>query len=168
MAMQQLTLAQFTGILQKVVSQVEKEVPTTGAIFSLMYNTGLRANEALEPARWTEVSAGAFEVTLSKGEGTRKIAKELVPELIIQHYKQQRNFIFETYSSVNNTFKRYALGLLVNEDKRRTTSHAFRYRFMQQLASEGYSIAEIAAVMGHVNQANTAKYVGSRIYGPAQ
>ena len=164
MALTKVTLPQLTEILNAVISAMETERPETQAIFRLMYNTGLRANEALEVDRWTVAGTDSFEVQLSKDEGTRIIPYSSVPDSIIENYKNKVQYIYQTYSSINNTFKRFAPGFIINEDTRRTTSHIMRYRYMQQLKADGLSIAEIAVVMGHINTANTAKYVSSDIY----
>lgn len=159
-----LTLEEFTQLLKGVLEQMQDERPVTAELFQLMYDTGLRVREVLEVERWTPAGNNNMYVSLQKGEGQREFQRKTIPPTVLQHYDSQTPFTLQTYSSVNNTFKYYAPGIITNGDQRRTTTHAFRYRFMQQLAADGLSIAEIAQIMGHLNQANTAKYVTSAIY----
>ena len=164
MALIRATLAQLQAELQKVIVSTQPDRPTTAAIFQLMYNTGLRVGEVLRVDRWAELGPDNYEVVLSKGEVSREVARALVPEELQLRYDNQKPFEFETYSSVNNTFKYYGSGILFGSDTRRTTCHAFRYRYMKQLSEEGRTIAQIAETMGHINFANSAAYVQSEIW----
>lgn len=164
MALIQATLEQLNSALLATIAQAQDEHPTTGALFQLMYNTGLRVGEVLGVERWQDIDSDYFEVQLSKGETAREIAISLVPAQLIEYYHTKTPFDLQTYSSVNNTFKRNGPGLIFGSDSRRTTCHAFRYRFMKQLAAEGRTMAEIAVTMGHINFANTAAYIQSEIW----
>jgi site-specific recombinase XerD len=163
MAMQPATLAELQTALQATITQALNERPTTGAIFQLMYNTGLRVREVLEVDRWQYNDDDTFTVQLEKREGTRVIPISQVPDAISDRFIDKVPFEMETYSAVNNTFKYSAPGIIFGNDTRRTTSHAFRYQFVKQLAQEGKTVAEIAAILGHVNQANTSKYMSDQI-----
>lgn len=164
MAMVNATLAQLQSALQTVIAQAQSDRPTTAAIFQLMYNTGLRVREVLEVERWQSTDYDTFIVQLEKREGTREIAISQVPDAISDRYVYSQQYEYETYSAVNNTFKYYAPGLIFGNDTRRTTCHAFRYQFMKQLAADGQTTAQVAATMGHVNLANTARYIQDEIW----
>lgn len=164
MALQNATLQQLQAALLAVIEATSTDRPTTAAIFQLMYNTGLRVREVLEVDRWTATDDDQYAVQLEKREGVRLIPIQAVPELIEQQLASNIPFTMETYSSVNNTFKYYAPGLLFGNDTRRTTCHAFRYQYMKQLSQDGMSVAQVAQVMGHVNLANTARYISDDIW----
>lgn len=164
MALIQVMLEQLEETLSGVIQRAQNDRPTTAALFELMYNTGLRIREVIEVERWQPEDNDTYTVQLEKGEGTRIIQVAEVPALIEQQYASGLPFTMETYSAVNNTFKYYAPGILFGSDTRRTTLHAFRYRFMKRLEKNGATIPEIAAIMGHINQANTARYVTDIIW----
>ena len=164
MALTRVTLQELQHVLLKVIGAARYSRPTTGAIFQLLYDTGLRVREVLEVERWNANDDDTYTVQLEKQEGTRIIQVNDVPGLIEQRYADNTPFTMETYSAVNNMFKRYAPGLLFGNDVRRTTCHAFRYQFMKQLSENGMSTAQIAETMGHVNLANTARYITDEIW----
>lgn len=164
MALYKATLQELQAALQQVIARASHERPTTAALFQLMYNTGLRVREVLEVERWQPNDDDTYTVQLEKREGTRIIQVAQVPELIEQQYASSIPFTMETYSAVNNTFKYHAPGLLFGSDTRRTTCHAFRYQFMKQLSEDGQTTAQIAATMGHLNLANTSRYIQDEIW----
>lgn len=163
--MKTLTLPELTTILLTVCSNVYRERPITGLIFTLLYRTGLRASEVLDVWRWSEVDAKTLEVKLSKREDSRLIPRALVPAELLPHLLGQVPFTMETYSSINNTFKYYAPGLVIESKKKRTTCHAFRYRYIKQLRADGQSVTAIAQHMGHKVEASTIGYIVAQVWG---
>lgn len=164
MEKRKITTAELDEVLTTVVQRIDAEHPISGALFQLQKNTGLRVCEVQEVSRWTAGDAGTYTVQLSKREGTRIIDQHDVPELIRPYYDNRQPFTMQTYSSLNNSYKRNAPVLIFNSDERRTTSHAFRYLFAKQLYAVTESVSEVAAVLGHINQANTARYIFDDIY----
>lgn len=164
MALTIATLAELQAALQQIIAATTQARPTTAAIFQLMFNTGLRVREVLEVERWTANDDETYTVQLEKREGTRRIELYHIPESIEQQFASQVPFTLETYSSVNNTFKYYGIGILFGNDTRPTTCHAFRYQYIKQLSEDGLDTAQIAAIIGHVNTANTSRYITDPIY----
>lgn len=164
MAMQLIDLSQLQAKLTELIERAGQDRPRTASLFQLMYNTGLRIREVLQVDRWTDTGTGFFAVHLEKGEGTREIAQAQVPASLLASYIGHLPFTLETYSAVNNTFKYYGPGLIFGDDTRPTTCHAFRYQYMKQLSADGLTVAQVAAIMGHMNQANTAKYIQDSIF----
>lgn len=160
----QINTQQLADILAQVVSNIYNEHPTTGALFELQHNTGLRLCEVLEVDRWTRLESGEWLVQLSKREGKRTLPAAVVPEQLFKNYDTHRPFEMVTYSSANNSLKRWAPVFVFNSDQRRTTSHAFRYLYIKQLYQQLESVAAVAAVMGQVNPANTARYIFDDIW----
>lgn len=163
MALTPATLQELQAALLSVIDRASKDRPTTGQLFQFMYNTGLRVREVLEVDRWHESTPGQLTVQLEKREGTRSIDLEQIPEELRTRYIQHLPFELETYSAVNNTFKYHGPGILFGTDTRRTTCHSFRYQFMKQLSEDGLTVAQVGEVMGHVNPANTARYIMDEI-----
>lgn len=162
--MQEIQLSELSSVLQSVCTGATLDRPTTGYIFQLLFATGLRASEALETWRWQPDPAGGYVVQLSKREKTRHIPASSIPPAILDYYANQRPFIFETYSSINNTFRIFAPGLAFEGVKRTTTCHAFRYHYIKQLRAQGLTITDIAAHIGHINENSSKGYVYALMY----
>lgn len=150
--------------LRGCIERTHNERPVTANIFQTLYNTGLRVREVLEVERWRYDGSTGFMVQLEKGEAARFINQAALPTNLLPRYINQVPYKMETYSAVNNTFKYYGPVLFFGTDKRRTTSHAFRYAFIQAMYKAGKTIQEIAAEMGHMNEANTAAYATAAIW----
>lgn len=163
MAQVQITLEELEADLTALIEAGTERSPIIGALFQAMYNTGLRACEVLEVERWRDIDSEYFEVQLSKGEGSREIPIVSIPEILRDAYTAQVPFFLETYSAVNNLYKRTGPVLHFGENEKRTTMHAFRYRFIKMRAAEGRTVSEIAQEIKHVNLANTARYMLDRI-----
>ena len=163
MALTTATLQQLQAALTNLIDRTAVDRPSTAQLFQLMYNTGLRIREVLEVDRWQFTDEDDFIVHLEKREGTRRIPISKIPDALADRYIYQQPFVMETYSAVNNTFKYYGPGVLFGADGRPTTCHAFRYQYMKQLSEDGLTVTEIGAIMGHVNQANTANYIQAGI-----
>ncbi len=161
--MSEITTAQLDLILSNTVTEALTYRPETGRIFYVQYATGLRIREVLEVERWTAAGPDLYEVQVEKGSNNRTIDRHLLPAETQEHYDSQTPFPLQTYSAVNNCFKYYTPGLIFDNDKRRTTTHAFRYLYIKKLVAAGRSITEIAAEMGHENPANTAAYAVANI-----
>ncbi len=164
MALERIDYEQLGQVLRGVITSVQNDRPITAAIMQLLYNTGLRINEVLEVERWVSNGQGGYTVQLSKREETREIESALIPDEIAEHYTQQAPYYFETYSAVSNTFKYYAPGLVIEQKKKSTLLHAFRYRYIKELHAGGMSVADIAAHMGHKVQASTAGYILAQVW----
>lgn len=162
-SMGQIDLAQLEGILRQGIASVEPIDYEASQIMQLLYNTGLRINEALEVNRWSVKSAEVLSVQLSKGEGVRDIQLIEVPEGIRSNYINRKAYFFQTQSSMGNRFKKHFPVITFNGNDRRSSFHAFRYRKFKRLAADGMTTAQIAAYMGHVNLSNTARYIGDAI-----
>jgi integrase len=87
-----------------------------------------------------------------------------VPDLLQPFYDNQQPLKMQTYSSLNNSLKRNSPVFVFNSDTRRTTSHAFRYLFAKQAYAQLGSVTEVAQLLGHINEANTARYIFDKIY----
>lgn len=151
-------------LLRQVIAQVQHERPITADIFQLLYNTGLRINEVLEVERWVPLGPDFFEVQLSKREDTRTIPASSIPPGILDYYANQQPYYLETYSAVNNTFRRYTPGIVIERKKKTTLLHAFRYRYIKALHASGMSLADVAAAVGHKVQASTAGYILGQVW----
>lgn len=164
MALRQIDHTELGGILRTTIVGVGHERPVTAALLQLLYNTGLRINEVLEVERWQANGPDSFSVQLSKREETREIAASSVPDSILDHYTQQQPYILETYSAVNNAFRRHTPGLVIEKKKKTTLLHAFRYFYIKSIHASGLSLADVAAHMGHKVQASTAGYILGQVW----
>lgn len=162
--MERIDNAQLKALLHALIEDVSEVRPVTGSIFALLISTGLRIREVLEVTRWRKDKHGDFAVQLEKKEGLRSIKRSSVPSSIWANFDAHLPFQMETYSAVNNTFKYYGPGLIFGEDTRRTTCHAFRYLYMKTLSADGFTVAQIAAKMGHINLNNTLGYIQADIW----
>lgn len=164
MEKKEISVNQLDQVLTQVVQAVSREHPISGALFELQKNTGLRVCEVYEVERWEVTQAETYTVQLSKREGTRVINVSEVPEVLRLHYDYKKPLVMQTYSSLNNSLRRNCPVFVFNSDTRRTTSHAFRYLFAKRAFEELQSVAAVAELMGHLNQANTARYIFDKIY----
>lgn len=167
MALAQIELPELQTILSTAAELARREHPLAGEIFYQLYATGLRIAEVLETTRWEPQENGSFIVKLSKREGSRLIPAQDIRPMLAPYFTEHRPFEMQTYSSVNNSFKRNSPPLYFETFTKTTALHAYRYAFIKQLRANGLSINEIAVVMGHLGTAATSEYVIASIWrGP--
>ena len=164
MEYKEIDLGTLESLLTQLIERTKQERAVTAGIYELLMNTGLRIGEALTVERWQRADRGTWNVAVQKAEAHRQIPDRAIPNVIRWHYEQQQPFLFESYSSVNNTFRRLGPVIIFNDKGRPSTNHAFRYYYIKKLAAQGLSERAIQQDVGHVSAASTAGYVGGKMW----
>lgn len=158
--MEVITNAELDILCQDVVTNaVTYDIPLH-PILQLLYNTGLRIEEAIQAERWSPVDADGYDVVLAKSSGVRYIHRYLVPVKCQEIYDNQPdNFYQFRIRQVRYYMKYYTPATNISKGEKETVCHLFRYNYCRKLYDEGYSVADISAIIKHSSPALTSHYI---------
>jgi len=137
-----------------------------GAVINLLYNCGLRIEEACELKRFT-LGDTTFTIDTEKRSYNRTFSLSLLPYPyfdVLPYTPQQWNLgVISSPSSV----QRFVLSnspKIFYKDSKRITSNIFRYYYARNLEQQGYTLEQIQVAMGHSNIASTLSYLAPIYY----
>lgn len=155
------TIDQF---LTTLINQVPPTYVYEKALFQVLYNTGLRAQESIQLNRWSLYDTSNYLVTTSKSSHNRIISRALVPEPIQnQIILQTLKFKVITYDTLLNYFEKMSKGIIFSVGGKKTALHLFRYNYARKLQAGGKTVEEIRHSLGHVSIENTNIYLDSPV-----
>ena len=140
---------------------------------ALMLFAGLRVGEvcALRPGhiRWKD---GILEVHNGKGGRDRNVPMSPTLERELESWKALRNgspYFFSTRDDKQmmprfwqRLIKRMSKRAGIDGDDRRITPHVLRHTFATNCLEDGFTLAEVQAMLGHSNVATTSIYLSVR------
>lgn len=135
------------------------------ALFKTLYDYGFRVRELKNLETWTVNEFDEIVCPTSKNGNNRFLELAEVHPRIVSSIVQEENFVFiSSYDYYKNAFKR-RLGirdLTINEKS--LSTHAFRHNRIKQLSEADWSVSEIKAWMGIVDDQTVNTYINSPIY----
>lgn len=156
-----LTIDQF---LKTLINQTPPTYIYEKSLYQLLYNTGLRAQEAIQLNRWSIYDLSTYLVTTSKSSHNRLISRALVPEILQnQIIIQTLKYKVITYDTLLNHFEKMSRGIVFSVGGKKTALHLFRYNFARKLLDQGKTSEEIRVNLGHVSIENTNIYLNSTV-----
>lgn len=158
--MEIITNSELDILCQDVVTNaVAYDIPLH-PILQLLYNTGLRIEEAIQAERWSAIDADGYNVVLAKSSGVRYIHRYLVPEKCQDIYDDPLvNFFQFRIRQVRYYIKYYTPATNISKGMKDSVCHLFRYNYCRKLYDEGYTIEEISEIIKHSTPALTSHYV---------
>lgn len=132
-----------------------------GATLQLLYDTGLRAEEAVQLERFT-LTSSTFIVNTEKNSSNREFPLSILPAAYIQALSAPPisgyPYTIGSYTSLVRAVKMHS-DKQYYKDKKFLVANVFRYRYVRYLQSIGYTIEQIANDLGHLSLTSTASYL---------
>ena len=163
---QSITLCGFPGevlyrnYIVTVIAQARKSRGETFAAFvDLLAANGLRVSEALAVRGSDCLFNGQVRIKGKKGSKDRLATTIESSEYFIQQ-TSNNGLIFASYNRwfVYRELQKLGIRYQSSGSTNVSITHAFRHMFVKHLRQLGYSDAEIAKIVGHVNVSNTELY----------
>ena len=137
-----------------------------GSLLRLLYNTGLRIEEAIQLKRFT-IDDTTFTIDTEKNSLNRTFSLDLLPLPYLQYlpYNPAPTFLhnFSSYTNICGYIKRFADKRYYKGDKDILTN-IYRYRYAYYLREEGYTVAQIQEAFGHLSVSSTLSYLAPISY----
>ena len=133
--------------------------------FRLMYLSGCRISESIDPLLWQRSSLDTISLAPLKFNNTRIFLISDIQCFLIDNLLASNFSVFDlNYSKVNyhilNQIRSYDITI---KDKN-SSCHLFRHNFAKQLKISGKSDNEIKLLLGERNQSSANEYIYSQIY----
>jgi site-specific recombinase XerD len=128
-----------------------------------MYKTGCRHSELL-PCLWQSISESEFLLSCKKHSEERIIQKTILSNEEIDIIENKKNSsICLDRSTLSRAFNylTYPYRFFIADSQ--LILHSFRHNYIKNLISQGLSIADVKAEIGHKQTKNTLSYVESII-----
>lgn len=160
-----LTVEQIKNECETITFKLSSYDQLLHALFQLMLNTGVRTVEAVNSGLWQLIDPTTVKLTTAKFGDTRLIQTSDIPPLYLSYItaSQPVNRIYST-DNLRKHFNQFTSFPTLMCEHKQISCHLYRHNFIKQLYAQGYSIEEIAIILGHVNPTSTAGYVNSVIY----
>jgi integrase len=160
----QIQANELDSLLYNSVSQLNESTGLTKKLFELLYNTGLRVNEAFNVNLWYEFDNKHFRLIASKGSAERIISKELVPVELHNYYLNKVEIRDSSISMLNYDFKRYIPSFYFGTSQVKHWQHSFRYNYIKRMSDIYRSPRLLQSHVGHIKLESTLHYLNSTIY----
>jgi site-specific recombinase XerD len=139
---------------------------SVGAVFSFLYNTGCRIEEAIQLPRIT-LETSTFVVDTEKNSQNRTFGIELLPTF----YKQflpipSGDFSVRNLSSYSNAVRCLykATDKIYYKGQKDILTNIFRYRYAYLLREQGLTNEQIQIAFGHLSLQSTLSYLSAIEY----
>lgn len=158
-----MTLATFQDIQDTanyLVSRVDVN-SSLGAVVNLLYNCGLRIDEACQLRRFT-LFPSLFIVDTEKKSLDRTFLLPLLPSaylpLLSNPVTPLSLWVISSPTSVSRFILKNSPKVFFKGENKITTN-IFRYYYARNLQNQGYTLAQIQAAMGHSSPLSTMSYL---------
>jgi hypothetical protein len=159
-----VTPTQLDNILYNSVMQLSNEVGMCKPLFELLYNTGVRVNEAFNILLWYEFDKNNYRLLASKGSAERIISKSLVPPTLRQFYASKTEIRESSISMLNYDFKRYLPVFHFGTAKTAHWQHSFRYNYIKRMSEIYRDVKLLKTHIGHIKVESTLHYLNAEIF----
>ena len=158
-----LTLEMFIPAKTTFLQHAQENYFNFYTYLNLLYETGLRPNEAYEYERYSFYGDNvSFQP--AKGNNTRVFPKILLSEGAIDDIENNRKpFQDARYSSIVRYFNEYFTFSNIMIDNKHIALYVFRHMKFKQLDAEGMSTEDIGEYFGEQDNKNVKGYVQSII-----
>lgn len=133
--------------------------------FELMYKTGCRISEAINPSLWHRVGADVLILQPLKLNNNREFLISEVNCFLLDNLLNGNLTVFDlNYSKVNYHILNQIRSYDVTIRNKNSSCHLFRHNYAKQLKLQGKSDVQIKNIMGERNQSSANEYIYSEIF----
>lgn len=155
--------------LQGFLNTIERISATYHLAFRVQYVTGCRFNELRQISRFSIIDSTQYSLQPQKGNDLRTLQLNLLPPEFISMIQAQDTY-FEglTQSTASYYFRTFYYNKRIFHDNKQLTTNLFRHHYCKYLHNAGYSITQIASLLGERDQKNAENYIFSDLYYTAR
>ena len=148
--------------LQGFLYTIERISATYHLAFRVQYVTGCRFNELRQITRFSIIDSTQYSLQPQKGNDLRTLPLNLLPPDFIAMIQAQDDY-FEglTQSTASYYFRTFYFNKRIFHDNKQLTTNLFRHHYCKDLHNAGYSITQIARLLGERDQKNAENYIFS-------
>ena len=152
-----------SSLLQILADLKQRGFAHYNELFSILYETGIRANELQYIADWTLINETDVLVYTSKNSNDRIVNINLFSQ-VVQDSIILSNVLFylPCYEAIVQTFHKVAKFRYSVKNKNITT-HLFRHNYIKKLDAESHSLAYIKTQTGIKSDSVVSNYINSQI-----
>jgi len=155
----------LNSFLQYQLARLQQWRPVENSILHLMYWTGCRPVEALEPLRWNYDGQNLVTLQPAKGNNPRYFYLTQLPDNFLYTYSQ---LVAEDRLPSYGKMQYYWKGLVSHygwsKEQNKTLLYLFRHNFVLGLQQEGWQLEQIQMAMGHLHIESTMNYINQPIF----
>lgn len=155
----------LNSFLQYQLQHLQLHRPTENIILNLMYNTGCRPIEALEPIRWNYDGSNLITLQPAKGNNPRYFYLNQMPSNFLEDYS---TLVAEARLPSYGKMQYYWSGMVAHwgwsKEQNKTLLYLFRHNYILNLQAEGWPLNQIQLAMGHLHIESTQNYINYPIH----
>lgn len=157
-----LTIEQINAELVRIVNKCYSVEPITAPLMEVMYQNGVRVNEAIERSLWTFQGTDVVVLTPQKYNDMRIFDKSDIPELFLNYLQNEHLLNFTpNYSRLNYLFNILTIYPDVYIGRKKSTNHLFRHNYVKKLLAKGMTPEQIRSHMGERQLKSAMAYINS-------
>lgn len=132
--------------------------------FELMYLTGCRASESIDPKLWSILSETQIKLRPLKYNNDRLFLKNDIECFLIDNLIAGNLNVFDlNYSKINYHILQQVRSYKITIGDKSSSLHLFRHNYARRLKDKGFTDAEIKIKLGERNQSSANSYIYSVI-----
>jgi hypothetical protein len=157
-----LTIENIDNNLRNIVTRCKQYEPATAPLFEVMYNNGVRVQEATNPNLWEVSESGYIVLIPQKYNDKRIFTLEEIPESYRDFLKHSRTWLIKpNYDRLNYLFKIFTLYPRIYVGGKKCTNHLFRHNYVKKLIAKGMTNEQIRIHMGERHMRSALAYINS-------
>jgi len=131
------------------------------AVFRLLYNTGVRIQEAVQLPRFS-LGVADFTIDTEKNSLNRTFPIGYLPPIYYNYLPYNPGFggfqTISSYSTVVRQIKSFT-DQIYYKGENNILTNIFRYRYARYLQHEGFTLLQIKEAFGHLSTQSTLSYL---------
>lgn len=170
--MQPYTLQNIDADCTNFIGTIGSFAPHFALFYSTAYVLGCRFEELTQINRFLLLDQDTISFQPAKGNNSRILDASTLDPIFVDMVETQNSYFNRIfYKTSNEYFRRHwpVKQVLLNIPPRykHINFYIFRYRYVKNLYSIGYSIPQISWLLGEIDNKNTEGYINSQLYiGP--
>lgn len=160
-------LPQLTSDSLNFIEAIRIFSPRFALFYETAYSIGCRFEELTDITRFQVSGINNIIFQPSKGNKERHLLMSELPSAFVQMVKQQESYFKNIdYGTNSRYFAQYwpNYPIIYEGFNKVVRFYCFRYRYIWQLASDGYSTLEMQKIMGEIEPANILGYVNKELF----
>lgn len=157
------------GILNEELENMKAKLAELGLLsdyffFQLLFETGVRVNEARELERWAKIDNNTYRLLPQKENTFRYFTADQIPKSLQSSIEDQVNY----FAKMSIDHYRYVVNIYLKGwnwriGKKGVSTHLFRHNYVKQNIESGVSVIDLQTEMGLLSSSTVSMYLNSII-----
>lgn len=132
--------------------------------FELLFETGIRVNEAKELNRWSKINNNKYRLQPQKENTYRYFTANQIPKILQSSIEDQTNYFAKmSLDHYRYVMLNYLKGWNWRIGKKGVSTHLFRHNYVKQKIRNGVSVIDLKVEMGLLSSSTVSMYLNSII-----